>query len=58
MCDIIEGRPAKAFLGSKVFDALKNLPYNNTHLGLIKEVIECKQYYKANFEIIGVELSI
>lgn len=47
---IINGDFASAFRGTKLFDALKTLPYNNQHLGMLKEVIECMQYLKATFE--------
>lgn len=48
--DIVNGRFGVSFRGNKLFDALKTLPYNNQHLGALKEVIECKQYLKATFE--------
>lgn len=55
MSNIAQGKLATSFLGSKAFETLKTLPYDNTHLGKIKEVIECKQYYKASFEnLIGL----
>lgn len=47
---IANGDIATAINGTKLFDALKGLPYNNQHLGMLKEVIECKQYLKASFE--------
>lgn len=50
MEDIKNGNMASALNGTKLFDALKNIPYNNQHLGMLKEVIECKQYLKASFE--------
>ena len=53
--DIENGSFGEAFRGTKLFEALKTLPFNNQHLGMLKEVIECKQYLKANFEnLIGL----
>lgn len=50
MKDIANGQTATALNGTKLFEALKGIPYNNQHLGMLKEVIECKQYLKASFE--------
>ena len=50
MNNIANGEIATALNGTKLFDALKGVPYNNQHLGMLKEVIECKQYLKASFE--------
>ena len=50
MKDIANGNISTALNGTKLFDALKGVPYNNQHLGMLKEVIECKQYLKASFE--------
>lgn len=48
--DVKNGKMSSALNGTKLFDALKGVPYNNQHLGMLKEVIECKQYLKASFE--------
>lgn len=50
MENIASGDTGQALQGTKLFDALKGVPYNNQHLGMLKEVIECKQYLKATFE--------
>lgn len=50
MKSIANGDISTALNGTKLFDALKGVPYNNQHLGMLKEVIECKQYLKASFE--------
>ena len=53
--EIESGSFSSAFRGTKLFEALKTLPFNNQHMGMLKEVIECKQYLKANFEnLIGL----
>ena len=37
-------------MGSALYDSLKSVPYNNTHVNQLKEVIEVKQYNKATFD--------
>ena len=48
--DIISGRKVKAVMGSMLKEALSTYPMDNGVQGRIKEVIELKQYKKAQFE--------
>lgn len=47
--DVIDGRKNKSILGSALYDALKTMPYDAHVQGRIKEIIEMKQYKKAQF---------
>lgn len=47
---IIDGKPSDAVMGNMLYDALKTYPIDASVQGRIKEVIELKQYKKAQFE--------
>ena len=48
--DIVEGRFPKSIIGNALYESLKTYPMDNATQGRIKEVIELKQYKKAQFE--------
>ena len=48
--DIIKGKKPKSIIGSALFESLKTYPIDSSVQGRIKEVIELKQYKKAQFE--------
>lgn len=50
IANIVKGKNPDAVLGNALYDALKTYPMDNSVQGRIKEVIEAKQYKKAQFE--------
>lgn len=48
--DVVEGKTIKAITGTALYEALKSYPMDSGVQGRIKEVIELKQYKKAQFE--------
>lgn len=50
VADIIEGKFPKSVMGNALYESLKTYPMDNGSQGRIKEIIELKQYKKAQFE--------
>lgn len=48
--DIIDGKKSKSILGNALYEAIKTYPLDTSVQGRIKEIIESKQYKKAQFE--------
>ena len=50
MKNIVDGKTPESIIGNSLYDAIKSYPMDSSVQGRIKEVIELKQYKKAQFE--------